>query len=489
MKLNDTTNDARRVSTTFIRISLALFLTTAISTAQTFGVAHIDSGAVVNQTAGFDLNVGNSLAGVFELGIGGIPGTPLLQADGVLIANIVHGNSGIATVGGELTGDSASGSYALFTTSFVGNDQNRDTSLACFPFADGWQGGHFASDGSAIAASLPAGSTMTPLGVASDGAMLYSLVIAGVDSRTDGMLFVMAQRHSTPSRTNVINAAPMADGTWTIAMREEAAPLTPNDAFSIVYVPYDTASLVGGLIDDTGSVLESRGSFAVMSSAVGTYEITIPGVTSAADGVLLVSTAEEGTTGGNPPRRGIVYDFNAALGAFEVKTRQTGISPPFEDTGFVFTFLRFDTPLFPAAGYVGTKEDLITETQINGGPLSDSAVAELAAGDAITLCHSSPGGTFAQGGPAAVIGSVMPTGDMFATPFPGLHVNVANAFLIFGGTVSGYPIHMPAEGICYGFTYGGGAAGASCLIQCIVSDGGSANGIFASTDGLEIRFQ
>ena len=384
MKLHSTTNDARRVRTTFIRISLALFLTTAISTAQTFGVAHIDSGEVVNQTAGFDLNVSNPLAGVFELGIGGIPGTPLLQADGVLIANIVHGNSGIATMGGELTGDSASGSYALFTTSFVGNDQNRDTSLAYFPFADGWQGGHFASDGSTLAASLPVGSTMTPLGVAIGGARLYSLVIDGVDSRTDGMLFVVAQSHSTPSKTNVINAAPMADGTWTITMREEATPITPNDAFSVVYVPYDTPSLVGGLIDDTGSVLESRGSFAVTHEATGTYRITIPGVTTAADGVLLVSTAQEGTNGGHPLRRGIVYDFNASLGAFEVKTRQTGNSPPYEDTGLVFTFLRFDTPLFPAADYVGTDEDLITEIRINSAPLSTTTLATLTSGDAIT---------------------------------------------------------------------------------------------------------
>ena len=143
-------------------------------------------------------------------------------------------------------------------------------------------------------------------------------------------------------------------------MRDEHSTSPQPAAFSVVYVPYDTPSLVGGLIDNMGNVVESRGSFTVTSTATGNYEIMIPGVTSSADGVLLVTVAQ-GT--GVPPRRGVVYSFNATLGAFEVKTRQTGSQPPYVDTGFVFTFLRFDTPIQPPTEYFGTGEDLVTDLE------------------------------------------------------------------------------------------------------------------------------
>ena len=141
--------------------------------------------------------------------------------------------------------------------------------------------------------------------------------------------------------------------------------------------------------------------------------------------------------------------------------------------------------------YAGSGEDLATTYSVNGGSFftaGPETFASIFPGDFVSICHSSPGGTFVGTGPTTVFGSTIPTGTPFPSPFPGLHVNSGTAFLIIS-SVNGNPVVMPSPGICYGFVYSGGGTGINALIQCFVSDSNAANGIFASTSGLDLRFQ
>ena len=91
-------------------------------------------------------------------------------------------------------------------------------------------------------------------------------------------------------------------------------------------------------------------------------------------------------------------------------------------------------------------------------------------------------------GPTTVFGSTIPTGTPFPSPFPGLHVNLATAFIIISN-VNGNPVVLPSPGICYGFIYSGGGFGINAVIQCFVQDPLANNGFFASTNALDLRFQ
>lgn len=138
----------------------------------------------------------------------------------------------------------------------------------------------------------------------------------------------------------------------------------------------------------------------------------------------------------------------------------------------------------------GTGEDLITAYSLNLGPNiavgGGTDVLALAAGDLLQLTHTSPGGTFIGIGNVLVIGSTLPTGSAFPVVFPGLCINLATAFGVVI-TVGGAPATLGPAGLTYAFVYSGASPGTSMMIQGVVATGAAANGIFASTDGLELQ--
>lgn len=148
----------------------------------------------------------------------------------------------------------------------------------------------------------------------------------------------------------------------------------------------------------------------------------------------------------------------------------------------------FAPPVAPV--YPGTNEDLVTTwSRNNGVPIpvvGGTDLFDLLPGETFAIHHLSPGGTFVFDGEVAALGSVLPTGSVFPTVTPGLHLDLNTVFLTVTSSVAGQPFNLPPQGVSYGGTYLGGLAGTTVLIQCAIITGNAANLNFASTNAVEI---
>jgi hypothetical protein len=250
---------------------------------------------------------------------------------------------------------------------------------AYFPYEQGWLGAWvappideqgeftFSSPGldNSVASWIPVQDDLL------DGA-LGRLELPGVNSASDGMLFVAPSHSDNP--TNIAAAAPR-DGGWDIAVREdddndlsgETLVLNEHLAYQFLYLPYDSTNLVGGHIQGSdAAVLNGAGGerFALTRRGAGDYAVSIfdgqGNKLTEDNGMLLLSVAGTVAGAGSLPDRAFLsYEFDPVSGDFIVQAREvTGNDPALSendfgdvlslsDTDFYFAFVDFTTPLAP----------------------------------------------------------------------------------------------------------------------------------------------
>ena len=264
----------------------------------------------------------------------------LNQREGVLLAtvtqNIRDGKRGTVEVARNSFFD---GYMALSTTQagFAGglNEININTAVAWFPFAGGWTGAHVDGDGTLFAAN---GVTATE--VVRVNAGRYTIALDGVNSLSDGMLFTVG----ASNEDNIVPTGVRDDGTWDVRVQDNAADFAAtgeDDHFSFVYIPYDTANLVGGRYDGlTDSHFNSVGDFTMTRLDMGQYQLTVDGQTPET-GMLLLTTSYEALAASifAPDDSFITYEAdgsgNFIINAFDVP----GLLA--RDTQFVWMFTGF----------------------------------------------------------------------------------------------------------------------------------------------------
>jgi hypothetical protein len=215
------------------------------------------AATVLLQTAGPVLTVATAPANFGDLTLL-VDGNPLLQAEGVIIPSpnqfryAAVGERNMIEVPGELTATIPTtppfptGMW-LSTTRVAGGgaEDNFNLSMVHFPFADGWTAGHVQGTDGALLAANGTGVTITPQFDATFGNGHYTLSIAGVDSRSSGMLFAVGGSNS--SSANVVPVGVLPDGTgWDVRVQDQGGnfPLTEQANWSFVYVPYNAVNLV-----------------------------------------------------------------------------------------------------------------------------------------------------------------------------------------------------------------------------------------------------
>ena len=258
-----------------------------------------------------------------------------------------------------------------------------DCSVAWFPFHQGWKAGYFAdasggtkgrwnrpyshsaaaSDGTFAVDRSTAAALLRweDLGGETYGG-LGTLSLPKVNSLKDGLLFLTGNDDNT-ARGPQVNCAPLADGTgWTVAVRSveenKNDPATYADAdkseFSFLYVPLNTANLIGGEIDGAkGTASRSAGAFTVSRVSSGRYLIKIAGKSSKSGMIILQAV-------GNHPANKAVVDnvtlsYEANADGFLVESRAVNPAAPasasavqLRDANFQFAWVDFTNPLSPA---------------------------------------------------------------------------------------------------------------------------------------------
>jgi len=231
---------------------------------------------------------------------------------------------------------------------------------AFFPFEQGWTGGHyntttfdwqdgFASPGlpSSVVSVLPGG--------------LFGINLPGVDSATDGLLFVNSTQPNSNMKT--VHVSPTGGG-WNMFMREDddvtaGAMAPPPDFglnFSFVYIPFSAGNLIGGHINgSTGATINGAGTYTLTHQGPGTYALQIPGKNDV-DGMLVLIGADtlEGTKD-FPDRTFFSYEFNSEAQQFIIESNELiadantpwGRTPTPRDSDFYFVWVDFTNPLTP----------------------------------------------------------------------------------------------------------------------------------------------
>lgn len=315
-----------------------------------FGVAYF--GVSPSQKWGFDMVTGE---------FGGSPGNDANS-------DVLLGHAGLAVLPGPSFPPIAEAAF--------------DFSAAYLPYEQGWTGAWVDAnvDGAASFTSASPGlatSTVNWSGGQAD------VALPGVDSASDGMLFVAPSNEN--SDTRIASAFPNPSGGWTTTVRTDYlvadganfAPqevLTVDNDFQFLYVPYDAQDLVGGYIEGTtGGVTNGAGQsqFSLTRTTAGQYALTVfdeDGVTekTEADGVLMLSVADTFTGDASLGSQAILsYEYDSAAGDFVIESRALvnpfsnspngGFLNEFQllDTDFYFTWVDFENPLAPPAPLAG----------------------------------------------------------------------------------------------------------------------------------------
>lgn len=321
------------------------------------------------------------LSGASTVAGGGLPFT---QANGVIIAAPNQfqygavGDRNIVETPGELSSTIPSGfpvGMWFSTTRAAGDgaEANFNLAFAHFPFADGWTAGHIkGSDGSFLAGNSTGVTVTTQFGVpaAGFGNGHYTLSIAGVDARTDGMLFAQGEANSNSG--NVVPVGILPDGSgWDIRINDQGGnfPATEQANWSFTYVPYSAQNLLAGGnlgIDDATSVVvrQGVGTFTAERVDLGTntgsiippgtpdgvmdparFLIKIPGKDDMT-GYLMVGVSKYATAGGNSGADDnfLAWEYSSALGGFLVETYDlTGAN--LQDSDIYFAYFDYANPI------------------------------------------------------------------------------------------------------------------------------------------------
>lgn len=283
-----------------------------------------------------------------------------------------------------------------------------NTSVAYFPYEQGWTGAWVNNnqgvDGPGSFGGFSPDLT-DPSAIVNWTNSMAMVTLPGVNSATDGMLFVAA---ADGDNANDIAAAFPTAGGWKVAVREDndtdvtgnTINLTVNE-FQFLYVPYTAGGLVGGHVNgNTGAAIKSAGDaqFDLTRTSEGQYAISVynaDGVTkkNGDAGMLVLSVAGTIPTDGTlPDRTFLSYQYDAGSGNFIVQSREQtsssggtenvfGAQLPLRDSDFYFTWVDFANPLTPAAPIAG---DFDHDSDVDGADLTlwKGAFGQTAVGDA-----------------------------------------------------------------------------------------------------------
>jgi hypothetical protein len=249
-------------------------------------------------------------------------------------------------------------------------EASSNVAVAYLPYEQGWLGAwvNAAADGEATFASgspdlLPS-SVMWTGGVA-------NVTLPGVNSATDGMLFVAPANGS--SQTRIAAAFPNGSGGWTTTVRFDEDDditgqtfLNSGNEFQFLYIPYTAANLIGGHVEGSnGSLINSADDahFDIVRTSAGQYSLSVfeaNGVTKKdeSDGMLMLSVASN--MPGAPTladRTFLSYQYDAGSGNFVIQSREllstTSGTPDdafgndfqLRDSDFYFAWVDFANPL------------------------------------------------------------------------------------------------------------------------------------------------
>lgn len=289
-------------------------------------------------------------------------GAPLFY--GVLATPIeLSGGEGYSMLDGSFGGGDSAISVGKAGSSLGGSI---DTSVAWFPYDQGWLGGHVASadfeegewsrDGFHHP-DLPADPANMITWTRELGFIVPPVTVSlpDVNSRTDGMLFTLSTEQSS-ANTHLTAADPNSDGSgWEIMIRSDNDPdpefaAESALAFSFLYVPYSAGNLIGGHIRGSdANVINGRGNYSIERLSAGRYELAIPGKKSA-DGMLILGTAGRlrGGSSGTISRSFLSYE-PTENDRFIIESRffQSESEQPLENSDFYFAWVDFSRPLSP----------------------------------------------------------------------------------------------------------------------------------------------
>jgi hypothetical protein len=268
-----------------------------------------------------------------------------------------------------------------------------NTAVSYFPYAQGWTGAWVnSSDQAEVFGPGTYSPNLDPIanpGVVAWNSNIATVTLPGVNSATDGMLFVSPTAGN--NETRIAAGTPTAGG-WKVAIREDLAILpgdlaTGENEFQLLYVPYTAGNLIGGHINGTNaSSIKSKGDnfFDVTRTADGTYALSVfdsDGVTklNESDGMLILSAA--GTTPSDPALPDdafFSYQYDGGSGNFIIQSRDNSLAGVSEnqfgdfltlrDADFYFAWVDFDpakvmTPAAPG--------DFDGDGDVDGGDLLD----------------------------------------------------------------------------------------------------------------------
>lgn len=146
--------------------------------------------------------------------------------------------------------------------------------------------------------------------------------------------------------------------------------------------------------------------------------------------------------------------------------------------------------------YHGTADDLGQSLLVNGEGCGFAPVRSALPGDTLDLFFFSPGGTFDDALSSIVLGQLFPTGTTLNPVFPGLAVDLfqpSAPFLLYD-SLTATPLGSLSDPLGMGTQLllpvppDPTLSGQSLMMQAIVLDQRAGNGIFASANGLEVRF-
>jgi hypothetical protein len=282
-------------------------------------------------------------------------------------------DDGIYANGGGATTDLQMGVAGFDSNS---GEASFNTAVAYFPYEQGWVGAWVnpGTDGEATFANSSPNLPTSSVNYTNTTAFVK---LPGVDSDTDGMLFV-ASTDDNANLTNIAAAFPNNDG-WTVSVREDENTVLSGDQSSLVagdqndfqflYVPYAAQGLIGGHVDGgDGSLINSSGdqSFNLSRTSAGKYALSIngpgPSKLGENDGMLILSVA--GAAPGAPTladRKFLSYQYDPGSGDFVIESRELVATaqpiPPSEnvfgdelalrDVNFYFAWVNFLDPLAP----------------------------------------------------------------------------------------------------------------------------------------------
>lgn len=276
-----------------------------------------------------------------------IDGNGLEYQHGILLAtvrqNVRDGLRATVEVGRNSFNDGLLALSVMQAGVASGTEVNFNSAVAWFDLRAGWRGAHVNANGS-LAPGAFHGVDASML--TKTGAGRYRLDL-GVDSRTDGLLFAVGNNNSN----TVVQPGVMDDGSgWDLRIHHNAATHSNTGLdrdFSFLYLPLDTAGLIGGVYDGTTAThVASSGVFTMTRLGEGQYELTIPSE-SPETGMLLLSVAGRTSESGVlAPDDNLLSYEPTGTGSFLIHSVDLpGVS--LQDTRFAWAFVSFANPISP----------------------------------------------------------------------------------------------------------------------------------------------